>query len=492
MNRKFQRLISPNFLILSSIFIGSISLVVWAVLHLTRLRLGQLLSQGEVVAIIIVAVPTAITWFIDYNYKQQERQKEKFETTLSIRDQLLVMKEEIDSKLEELSIEYKDNDIYNPKVQAILYRINEFLIIFSSSRQVREKGMNIVSLNVAETIRKLIILHKKIIEADNYIFIDNPLNRHMGLTLRNLSETLASYKDELTNIDKNFEDIIQDPYFLFDDGDYLLFDNLDFETLYGYYKNSRHSIADGDELGVFKQPSSLFVNYDFESDPSRLEYLINNYLQEDIIYYFKNCEFTELDYEMIKARDNLYILPEDDISEEEVLESIFNQVDYDPKHTRLEESSQKSIEKVKFDELKAADNFKLIDTREDVIEFVYDKAYKFYSANNMTEVKEAVWSLVGNGLENKSITYSKDYDQLRNLYEGDPSQVLFSGWYTLDEDKLDLEEYVFIIKTDTMKASENLHYVYIVSGDEIRENVSAKTVDNSSNYNFYFTGIKKG
>lgn len=393
------------------------------------------LSQGEVLAGIVIALPTIVTWM--YSIKNEKDKEKKY-----ISENALHIVKHYDSLLNEVVDDIvKENDemkkLTIQRAMKIEYIIETFNKLF---KELDAKTQTSISLNFSQVIPTITsIKHPNGIELPS-----SSQSSTVEQWKNSLSIALKPVINEL--IKNNQIKILEDPSVQY-------FSLINFMEEEMYFKKIE-----------FKGKSFIQCNFS------------DNFLKHN---KFMNCKFINCEF----------------MTDSEVIKNkLFN----DNKIIGDFEKNEKIKDNKSYDMENRSSTAKIIDTREGIVVDPYVMGQKYYQFEGVDlsnkEIKNKVIEFIKNEKDlniadknNKKISISKNYINKDNKREF-LSNSIFSGWHSLFKEKIEiannLKYYIFVVKD-----SSNYNFI-VFKEDKLKEYLENKEVDRSGKYNFYFNGLK--
>ncbi len=394
------------------------------------------LAQGEVMAGLVIAPPTIVTWYFS---SEQNREEKKKVVSDNVRDTVQYYDKQLTEVVSDVS---KSKDLPFHKARKIEYIIETYNKLLKEWSETTKLDISLDFVQVLSAICS--IKYPEEIESPNDEDADNWKN--------NLGTALKPTLKEVISLEKNE---------VFKSKEIKYFSYIEFGS-------------EGYELENIEFSGKHFIQCTFSSN---FLYLNN----------FKNCTF--INCSISEGKPSVKFKQE--LLDNNIRGTFKDENDEDIlKKGALEVLNVESKER----ELKHGHVF---DAREGIVADDYIIGNKFFELTSVEESRLRIYEdIVGQlvsklgidtGVNNKKISISKNYiteDNKQDFIEGS----LFSGWNSLFESKIkkanNFNHYIFCIKV------EDNYNTIVFEKEKFIEFLKRKNIDKVGKYNFYFQGFK--
>lgn len=400
-------------------------------------------TQGEVLAGIVIALPTIITWNISINEK---RDNEKKTISNNIRETVKYY----DRQLYEITSEIIDNnELTLQKAIKIDYIINTFNNLLS---EWNDKAEVPISLDYTQVLSAV----SSIKYPDG---IDSPSNKEAEKWKNNVAIALKPTLKKL--IEQKNADITD----ILSSVDVKYFSQITFGK-------------EGYKLEKIKFNDKNFIECTFSPD-----FMLKN--------TFKNCKFIECSItdtvgDADQLARNLKLYENEILGTFKISKDDGDEVDILDLYDKQQPSNLES----KYG--------RVFDTREGIVADSYIEGEKYYQFESNSSTRKDIYNDIISAIKGEKIADGIKYNNVKisiskNYITDDNSTVFlpnsqFSGWHSLFSEKIDqannFKFYVFCIR------NEEKYNTIIFREESFKQFIQLKVVGKTGKYNFYFNGFK--
>jgi len=488
--------------ILNYIFLFSVFTIIglYGISYVTNLSIECILQKDEVLAVVVIALPTVFVWIIDINNKNILNNSERFNMYFNIQNSL----EEKYKQLKDEVKEFLEKEDLRKDIRLNLNqldKIEKFIDDLEYFKEETKIKSSFYQIDLFYFFKKLNVFNNNVENKDVDKKIGKIKGRIMKYTLSNCSEDSLMEKVYLLTEEGNFS--------------YIDFRNLGDLTKFSFKGNPEFS---------FK-----YCKIDLEN--------FSGFIKNNIELEFIDCRFYKGNEEITRDCNKAYLeknynitfkVEKEDAKGEEPTENTEESVDGTEEFLEVTETKvenkKKNIEKsvliVQKDAInrieKREDNMdKFIDNRSNITLSLTEKNYFLLVKDGVNyfnkkivkhELKVQIENeLAGKGMDNKdiSIRYSKDYSYKDELN----GKVKWQSWHSIDLPVHDEENELIIYNIQSGYAfvteNEKEFHILFFSNKEFKNLLKEKIEKNAYTvyknaqlkdyvkFNFYFAELVK-